>query len=116
MAVATITLTKTAVRPLPAAVQFEGTVAISADPDTYATGGLVVPWANKGGSTKPPIPGTVRFAGKSGYTYEYDDANTKLMIRTDLTANPSAEIAAAAIPAGVSGDTIKVVAQFPKFG
>lgn len=124
MALATCTITQGAGsgfggagrRPGLQHMDFEGTAVISANPDTYAAGGILIVWGNKAGTTKPPIPGTTRFVGISGYTFEYNDATGKLIVRQDLTANPSAEIPVAAIPAALSGDTIKVTARFPKLG
>jgi hypothetical protein len=83
--------------------------------DDYATGGIPIFLRNKVASTKNPT--FAYFRGKSGYTYEYDYENDKLIIRQSSAAgNPESELAAAALPAGVLNDVIRVEAEFPKFG
>ena len=101
-------------------VMARGTLALSG---SYVGGGEDMSSAWTGlipGSTKKPVDMTVH--GEAGYVYEYDFANDKLLVReqTDPAdtggANiPLVELAAAAYPAGVSGDTIRFVAYFEKF-
>jgi hypothetical protein len=90
-------------------------LAIAPAADTYATGGLTVPWRSAvKGTTKPPLPGSVKIQGKAGYVFEYDDANQKVIVRTGAAAQAVlTELTAAAVPAPLSGDTIKVIAMFP---
>lgn len=124
MAVATVTLTNTTLgvgARIPGGTLQTFNMAISASPDTYAAGGLSIPWRSAAkGTTKPPLPGTVKIDGLAGYQMVYDDAGQKVKIRQqrDPAAAggadiPFTELAAAAIPAALSGDTIKVSAIFP---
>jgi hypothetical protein len=81
----------------------------------YALGGEVVPFRGKMPTTKQPVFVDVR--GKAGYVYEYDYANDKLLVRQEgAAAAPAVELAAAAYPAGVTGDDIRFTATYPKFG
>jgi hypothetical protein len=93
-----------------------GSVAISASPATYTTGGIAfnldVPLI-KASRT----PSWVEIFGISGYTYVYVkgvDNSTgllKIFVQDGIAGNPLAEMAnALAIPAGVSGDTISFYA------
>lgn len=116
MAVAAVTLTRTGAQRLgQGGVLQEFNMAIAPAADTYATGGLSMPWRSAAvGTTKPPLPGTVVAKGLAGYHFEYDDTNQKMKVRQSAAAaNPEGELPAAAIPAGLSGDTIKVSAVFP---
>lgn len=84
----------------------------------YATGGI--PARLIGGvrvnSSKPPLL-PANFKGKSGYVYEHDLANDKLIIRQEgAAAAPAPELSAAALPAGVTNDVIRVEVRYPKFG
>ena len=104
-----------------------GTVAISASPATYATHGIVMDMSklNIPSSSVPafvevisaPASGT----SPSGYVYQFcpgtTQANGNLCIfqtGSATTGVPLGELAAAAIPAGVSGDAISFVAYFKK--
>jgi hypothetical protein len=52
-------------------------------------------------------PDLVIVTGKAGYMYEYDRVAKKLKVRQEgAAAAPAVELAAAAYPAGVTGDTI----------
>lgn len=110
MAVATVTVT-----PLRSWVDgmyhVFGTVAVSASADTYATGGLTMA-LNNALIKAQRTPQFVRFTGINGYEYAYingsDNTNGKLKILTTAAT----ELAAAAVPAGVSGDTITFEAVF----
>ena len=88
-------------------VDIHGTIVLSGN---YATGGEALPLAalKAGTSKKPHIVGVV---GKSGFTYQYDVEAEKLKVFSAAT-----EASAAAYPAGVTGDVIRFVASFPKFG
>lgn len=105
-----------------------GTIAISASPATYATGGLVANWSaikDAAGAlvqlgTKNVNPDTVwiQSIGGSGYVYQYNKATGKIQIFTVdaaavATQYPLIELAnAAAIPAGISGDSIEFEAEW----
>lgn len=55
-------------------------------------------------------PTYVEINGKAGYFYEYDKVNKKIIVRqgdnTNAAAAPFIQLAAAAYPAGVTGDTV----------
>ena len=97
---------------------FVGSLALTGN---YATGGIDI----SDFITSLPVteaPFHMVFTGKAGYQYEYDVAAKKLLIRqqTDPAAAgganiPLVELAAAALPAGVTGDTIQFVAWTKKF-
>lgn len=96
-----------------------GTVAIGADPLEYLAGGLVFNlFQSNIKATRVPVQ--VKVQGISGYIYEYvngtDASDGKLIIRAQTNAAaedaPLGELADAAIPAGVSGDTIIFEAVF----
>jgi len=123
MAVADITVTVTEEMPLPGnGVIVYGTLAIDAAADTYAAGGLVLTGANFRAKTvlsPEALPQVLHARGIAGYYYEYNRATGKLLVRAQTNAAaedaPLGELAAAAIPAGVSGDTISFIAIFDKF-
>lgn len=121
MPVATVTVTVDREVNLDGEVMVHGSLAVSASPDTYAAGGLalgVAEFRNKtkiGSQVDPPFDIFIR--SQAGYTWVWDKANSKAMIRQDAAAGaPSAEIGTAAVPAGVSGDTVRFVAYLPKLG
>lgn len=61
-------------------------------------------------------PDIMMLQGKAGYHYEYDRANRKIIIRQSAGAGAvEAELAAAAYPAGVTGDTIDFYCIGKKF-
>lgn len=101
-----VVVTETRKLPNLRSVRSQGTIVFSGN---YAADGeaVVIP---KPGTTKAPY--TVRISGISGHQYLYDPTTTKVKI---LTA-PGVELAAAAYPAGVTGDTITYDAEFPKLG
>lgn len=100
-----------------------GTIAISASPATYATGGLAVSFSG----LTPPVPNVSNPAsalisqsvaiwsnGGSGYVYGYNASTGKLQIFTGAAAQSAlTELTdGGAIPAGVSGDAIVFNAAF----
>lgn len=104
-----------------------GTIAVSANPATYVTGGIPLSFAGfddiKSGS--PPLNVKVfsqpaAGVSPSGYVYEFtpgtSQANGLLAILTGAAAqSPLTELTnGAAIPAGVSGDVIYFEATFPR--
>ena len=112
VAVATPTVTNTISFPGAGIVKIQGTIAIDASPATYATGGLAVSLAGQPGVASNPIKMVI--SGVAGYTYTWDRPNAKMQIwLVHLVApSPLEEHAAAAIAAGVSGDTITFDAEF----
>jgi hypothetical protein len=75
----------------------------------YATNGDALDFAPLIGFTNRQ-PKSVRIAGKSGFEYEYDYVNKKMLVfcNTAGGANaPLGEHTAAAYVAGVTGDTIQ---------
>lgn len=126
MAVATATLT---LYPYPKGVDntqrrkiVQGTCAIQASPATYATGGLAITWsqiapsASADGLTEPtatPLLAEFFSVGGTGFIYGYNKSTGKLQIFTGAAAQSAlTELSAAAVPAGVSGDTIEFYAEF----
>ena len=97
-----------------------GTVAISADPATYTTDGIVMSFAHPLiKASRTPVIVNVR--GIAGYIYSYIKGTDAFngLLRVFAQTNAAAEDAplgqltgAAAIPAGVSGDTITFEATF----
>lgn len=81
-----------------------GTLVFSGN---YATGGEAISWAvSKIKSSRSPL--IVRIEGKTAYLYGYDKAAAKIPI----FAPGGAELAAAAYPGGVTGDTVNFYAIF----
>lgn len=81
---------------------------------SYATGGELYDFAAVQWGYIQPI--WVHIQGKAGYFYEYDFTNKKIIVRQQI--NPAAaggadvpfsELAAAAYPAGVTGDSVKAL-------
>jgi hypothetical protein len=93
-----------------------GTLTIAASPDVYVSGGLAVDFSgNLVKATRPPI--WVDFTSANGYYYAYVPGtsilNGKIKISvTGSASTPMTEIAASAIPAGVSGDVVRYHAVF----
>lgn len=79
----------------------------------YTTGGLDLTATWKTADVKSSSkPHEVSCHGLDIYLYQYDYTNNKLLIRD--TSASGAEISAAALPAGVTGDTVSFVAYFDK--
>lgn len=103
-----------------------GTIAISASPATYATGGLALsftPLASDSGgfiSVLPdnatPVMVYIDSVGGGLFEYGWNKANNKIQIFAASAGAagtaPFVELGAVAIPAGVSGDTIAFEALF----
>lgn len=101
-------------------MQVYGTVAISASPATYPTGGLALAWTDPTIPT-PFNPFYVEFQSQSasGYVYRWNASSGNFQIMADAGgaagAAPLEELPnATAIPAGVSGDTIAFHAVFQR--
>ncbi len=90
-----------------------GTLAIGASPGTYTTGGIALN-LNQSSIKASRTPLQVKVKGIAGYDYEVvlgsDNSNAKLIIRAQTSGaaagDPLGELAASAMPAGVSGDSI----------
>lgn len=109
-----------------------GTIAVDANPATYATGGVALvnasntslgAWnqepiksAPPAGKTSPqPVWVDIADVSGTGYVYTWNKANNKLQIWTSNGAAPNALLEftnATAIPAAVSGGTLYVRAVF----
>lgn len=132
MALSTATLTETAVttsgpsRAGSRMLEWWGTLAISASPGTYATGGLTMSFANFDAVKSSSLPVLVEIksahpaasAQANLYVYSYAPgtsiADGTVQIFTGAAAQTAlTELSAGATPAGVSGDTIVVHAYFP---
>lgn len=92
-------------------VEVRGTLAFSGN---YVTGGEVPTFAGVRSSSVTPTQ--LWAEGIAGYKYEWNPANGKILVRQGAGAInlPLAELSAAAYPAGVTGDTIRFVAEFKK--
>src|ERR1700761_3045412 len=95
-----------------------GSLAISASPATYATGGLAFSFASivSGVSSQTPIDLDIKSESGSGYVYLWNKSSNKVQVFSGAAAqSPLTELTnGEAIPAGVSGDTIAYHAQFLK--
>jgi hypothetical protein len=94
-----------------------GSLAISVSPAVYVTGGIALNFLQSGiKAQRKPL--NVSVTGQSGYTYEYipgTDASNgllKILVQDGVSGNPLAELAASAIPAGVSSDKINYEAKW----
>ena len=109
-AVATSTVTK---QWADSAYHVLGTIAIGASPLEYVTGGIAMN-LNQAAIKASRTPIKVNVTGQAGFIYAYDpgtdNSNGKLMIfaQTNAAAEdaPLGELAAAAIPADCSNDSI----------
>ena len=117
MALAVATPTVTKAFKAGRVIRAYGTLAIGADPLTYAAGGVVCDFSGKVASSKVPLRVTVD--GKAGFLYEYVPgttiANGKVMAFTNTAGGANAALAEhtdAAVVAGISGDTIRFDADF----
>lgn len=117
MAAATLTVTKIRDWAPGNVYQVLGTISWSAAPDTYTAGGNTCSFAIAAiKATRKPL--VVYAQGLSGYSYVYQPgtsaADGTLKIFTGAAGQaPFTELAAGAVPAGVSGDTITFEAFFP---
>ena len=116
MAVATLTTTVTTSRLTDSGYMFRGNIAVSVNPDTYATGGIPFN-LNQSNVKASRTPENVVVQGSAGYIYSYvygsDNSNGLLKIfQQSAATSPLTEIPAAAIPAAVSSDTIKITANY----
>ena len=94
-----------------------GTITVAAG--DYATGGLTLSLADAAISASWLPVWVDILSPTSGYTYRFNPgttlANGKMLIFVQNgTTGPLAQLAAAATPAGVTGDTINFQARFTK--
>jgi hypothetical protein len=78
----------------------------------YATNGDTVDFAPKAGFTNRQ-PDYVDINGIAGFIYTYDRANKKVLVFGPVTAGANTalgQVSAGAYPAGITGDTIDVLA------
>lgn len=105
-----------------------GTLAIGASPLTYTSGGIACTFVPTSGFSTPTnkpllasvVPDFVIVEGLAGYTYSYIPGATlgagllKILVQDGVSQNPLAELTTnSAIPAGVSGDTVTFIGQWP---
>jgi hypothetical protein len=96
-----------------------GTLAVDASPAVYVTGGIAMN-LNQAAIKASRTPIRVTVVGQAGYVYEYapgsDNSNGKLLIRAQTSGaaedDPLGELAASAIPAACSGDSITFEAVY----
>ena len=109
MADAVATPTVTRIFKMGRVIRAYGTLAIGASPLTYPTGGVVLDLSSKVPSTKTPLNVTIE--GIGAYDYRYIPGTTSANGKVLARDGAGAEHAAAAVAAGVSGDTIRFVAD-----
>lgn len=98
-----------------------GTIAVSASPATYPTGGFALDFSNAGiQSNSAPLWVDIQslLAPAALFIYKWvagtTIANQKMLVVTGAAAQSGlAEFATGSTPAGVSGDTIGFRAEFP---
>lgn len=90
-----------------------GTIAIDASPAAYVTGGIALSFLQAAIKAQR-VPKYVSVKGIGGYIYSYVNGTTagdgllRIFAQTSgaSAGDPLGQLAASAIPAGVSGDTI----------
>lgn len=93
---------------MPGLVIETGTIVFAGN---YVAGGEVLSLPKPAGVQRPPT--FVLIQGIAGFKYEYNPANAKVLVRQSAGAAAAmAEIAVAAYPAGVTGDTVTYMAFF----
>lgn len=93
---------------MPGLVIETGTIVFSGN---YVAGGETLSLPRPAGVQRGPT--IVMVDGISGYKYEYNPLNGKILVRQSAAAGAAfAELAAAAYPAGVTGDTVTYMAFF----
>lgn len=100
----------------PSGWEVSGTLALSG---TYPTGGE--PWSLQSyprhfTARKPDF---VEVIGKSGFIYQYDGENEKLLVYANVAGGPNASLGehtAATYAAGVSGDVIRFNGRWKRPG
>lgn len=102
-----VVFTQTHLLPQFRSIKIAGSLVFSGN---YVTGGEVPSGLKKPGTTKDPI--SVTFTNRGDHTFRYDPATGKIL----AYAPGGAQLAAAAYPAGVTGDAVQMTAEYPKFG
>lgn len=117
MAVASVTFTVAEKYAENKVLHVFGTAVVDAAADTYATGGLTLDWS----AISRHSPMNVVFQNNAGYFIQWLRATGKMMVsqQKDPAAAggadlPLSELAAAAIPAALSGASISFYAMFKK--
>lgn len=88
-----------------------GTISVSASPDVYVTGGLALDLSD--GSVKASrTPIWIEFTSANGYTVTYVNGSNITNGKLKVLTAANTELAAAAVPANLSGDTIRYHAVF----
>lgn len=96
-----------------------GTIAITVSPAVYVANGILMSLRDPAiKASRAPVD--VRVQGQGGFMYSYvkgtDNSDGLLRVFAQTNAavedDPLGQLAAAAIPAGVSGDTIRFKATF----
>jgi len=82
-----------------------GTLAFSGN---YVVSGEVPSGLNKPGTIKNPL--WAEFYSKGDHTFKFDAATGKILVY----APGGAQLAAAAYPAGVTGDVVTMEVEYPK--
>jgi hypothetical protein len=77
---------------------------------SYVTGGEVPSGVVKPGTTKNAVMAS--FMSRGDHNFKYDSSTGKVLVY----APGGAQLAAAAYPAGVTGDTVVMELEYPKFG
>jgi hypothetical protein len=88
-----------------------GTVAVGADPLTYATGGIIMSLVNSQIKAQR-LPQKVEIKGRAGYDFVYVPGATLALGKLKVHTTAVTELAAAAVPAALSGDVIQFEAIF----
>jgi|HubBroStandDraft_3_1064219.scaffolds.fasta_scaffold750105_2 hypothetical protein len=92
-----------------------GTFSISASPATYVTGGLPLVFANPDGTTgTAPVWLEINSWSGGSNTYKYQAATPTAGATLRIYVAGTELANAAAIPVGVSGDTVAFRAEFNK--
>ena len=89
------------------------TGSISFSAGNYVTNGVSVTWTGQEFIKSATAPVFVNFWGIAGYVYVWDASHASIRIfQSAAASNPLSELTTAALPGGVTGDTIKFFAVF----
>jgi hypothetical protein len=110
----------------PAGSQFVEAYGTFAFSGSYSTGGEAVTWAGLGTqgaqipSSQVPVQVYIQSQGGSGFLYGWNQGTGKVQVFGQQPTSPTTgiialnELAAAAYPAGITGDTVTFLAVFKK--
>lgn len=95
-----------------------GTVAIGPAGASYVANGLPIAFSGLKSGANGPVVTAFFYSATSGYTYVYDPVHATIRIFQGGSAvsEPQAELAAAALPAAVTSDTIYFEVVLNKVG